>query len=207
MTIDEGYIKFHCDLTPGTGPARSDVAELIEWRNHLYRVGLIGAYPDGIGFGNISMRCGDGDRFHISGTQTGNIAELDERHFTLVTRFDFPSNSLACTGELKASSESLTHASVYVNDRSIGAVIHVHHLPAWSALLGRLPTTLESVPYGTPEMAGEVSRLFRESDVSERRIFVMGGHREGIIAFGADLDEAGAVLVGELREYLQPVKS
>ncbi len=50
------------------------------------------------------------------------------------------------------------------------------------------------VPYGTPEMAREVQRLFRETDVRARRIFAMAGHKDGIVAFGQDFREALATV-------------
>jgi hypothetical protein len=46
------------------------------------------------------------------------------------------------------------------------------------------------VPYGTPEMAREVQRLFRETDVRNWNIFAMAGHGDGIVAFGRDFREA-----------------
>ncbi len=55
MTRDEkGYIQFHCDWTPAELPVVP--AALLDCRERLHRLGLIGVYPDGIGFGNISTR-------------------------------------------------------------------------------------------------------------------------------------------------------
>ena len=54
----------------------------------------------------------------------------------------------------------------------------------------RGPATEPDVPYGTPEMAREVQRLFRETDVRNWKIFAMAGHRDGIVAFGHDFREA-----------------
>ena len=39
-------------------------------------------------------------------------------------------------------------------------------------------------------MAREVQRLFTSTDVRQERIFVMGGHEDGIVAFGSTLDAA-----------------
>jgi ribulose-5-phosphate 4-epimerase/fuculose-1-phosphate aldolase len=170
------------------------IAPLKRWRDHLHNLGLIGVYPDGVGFGNVSMRV-DGERFAITGTQTGGVAELEPRHVTLVDDVDIERNSLRCTGPIEASSESMTHAAIYRCDPSIGAVVHVHHLATWNALMGHVSTTDVDVPYGTPAMVREIERLFRESDLRERRIAVMGGHREGLVTFGRDLDEAGEVML------------
>jgi len=70
----------------------------------------------------------------------------------------------------------------------------VHEMELWKRLLDRVPTTRKHVEYGTPEMAAEMGRLFRESDVRERRILAMAGHEAGIFAFGAAPEEALGVL-------------
>lgn len=192
--IDEGYIKYEVRWIEGDPPAEESVISLRGWRDRLHRLGLIGVYPDGIGFGNISERAG-GQEFIITGTQTGGVPELEARHLTRVIAVDIARNRLTCAGPVAASSEAMTHAAFYHCDPAIGAVIHIHHLPTWNALLDILPTTGKQVPYGTPEMAWEIERLYRESDLPERKIVVMGGHREGLISFGRDLDEAGGILL------------
>ncbi len=47
-------------------------------------------------------------------------------------------------------------------------------------------------------------RLWRESAVSERQILAMAGHDDGIIAFGASVEDAGRVLMGFLARGLAP---
>jgi ribulose-5-phosphate 4-epimerase/fuculose-1-phosphate aldolase len=158
-------------------------------------MGFIGRYPNGIGFGNVSIRAGASNEFYISGTMTGGLAELTEAHYTKVVAWDFPRNWLRCEGPIQASSESMTHAAVYERDTAARAVLHVHELELWKRLLDRVPTTRKDVEYGTPEMAAEVARLFRESDVRERRILAMAGHEEGIFVFGGTSQEALGVLM------------
>src|SRR5207249_1872189 len=116
-----------------------------------------------------------------------------------VVAYDFKRNWLGCQGGAIPSSESLTHAAVYESDAKTGAVIHCHDSKLWAALLHQAPSSSEAVPYGTPEMACEVARLFRLSDVQSRKIFLMAGHEGGIVAFGRDLEEAFAVLMRERR--------
>jgi hypothetical protein len=43
--------------------------------------------------------------------------------------------------------------------------------------------------------------LFAETALSEEKILVMGGHPEGIISFGNDLEEAGQVLLAKWKKY------
>jgi len=197
MRIDEGYIKFKCKWLRAKPLSAKCLKELNAWRGKLYQLGFIGAYKNGIGFGNISVRIKNTNQFIISGTQTGGIRELTEKHYTKVVRGDFKKNSLTCKGPIKASSESLTHLEVYKADKRVNAVIHVHHPKLWKKLLNKAPTTQKSVSYGTPEMADEVLRIFKEMGpgINRKKVFVMAGHRDGVIAFGKDLKQAGAALL------------
>jgi hypothetical protein len=56
--------------------------------------------------------------------------------------------------------------------------------------LHRIPTTDAAVAYGTPDMAMEVGRLFRESDLAQVGLFAMAGHEEGLVSFGRNPAEA-----------------
>ncbi len=114
--------------------------------------------------------------------------------------YDFKRNWLRSEGAAIASSESLTHAAVYESDAKAGAVIHCHDSQLWAALLNQAPTSSKAVEYGTPEMASEVTRLFKATDVKSRKILVMAGHEGGIVAFGRDLEGAFAVLMRERKE-------
>jgi hypothetical protein len=188
---EKGYVQFRSDWQAAPPPAGPLVDALIGWRQRLYRLGLIGVYPDGIGFGNISARLPAGT-FLISGTATGKLEALGPEHFTEVTDCDFAANWLRCRGPAQASSESLSHAAVYRAAPATSAVIHVHHLGLWQQLYGNTPTTDPRAEAGTPEMAHAIEELLR-GDVAG--LFVMGGHREGLIAFGESLDTAGSRLL------------
>jgi len=195
--MDEGYIKFNCTWIPSNDISLNKVAALNVWREIMYKKGLIGMYPDGVGFGNISMRYNE-KTFLISGTATGGLATLSESHYSLITNYDLNTNSVTCVGPLKASSESLTHALIYECSAAANAVIHIHNLNLWNRLIHHVPTSSENISYGTPEMANEIKRLFDETALSKEKIIVMGGHREGIISFGKDLEEAGSILIDQL---------
>lgn len=187
----DGYIKFECRLTKAPSLDESGISSLMRWRDKLYALGLIGAYPNGIGFGNISVRIPGTDKFIITGSATGNIARLGASGYTTVTSVELDKNRLECTGPINASSESMSHAAIYASDKNTNAVVHVHNLELWNYTIDLLPTTGHDVAYGTPEMAEEIRRLFSETDVPEKRILVMGGHKEGLMSFGKDIDEAG----------------
>jgi L-ribulose-5-phosphate 4-epimerase len=200
---DEGVIKFDCRFTVGPPVAVAGLDALIECRNKLFRENLIGVYDDGIGFGNISTRTNDAGaptQFVISASQTGHIKEADAAHFSLISKYSVEENWAACTGPLKASSESLTHAMIYDAFPNVNAVIHVHAAKPWALLQGVVPTSGNDVPYGTPAMAYEVERLKQESDLGRHRIFVMAGHEDGILSFGQNLEEAHHTLLSTINK-------
>jgi ribulose-5-phosphate 4-epimerase/fuculose-1-phosphate aldolase len=191
LSIDEGYIKFDSDWTPGPAADSSLTALLERWRRPLFEAGLIGHYEElGIGYGNLSVRANAGREFIISGTQTGRVAQTSGQHYARVTDYDIDANRVCSTGPVEASSESLTHAAIYELGPAINAVVHVHSKSLWQSLLGRLPTSADGISYGTPEMAHEFERLYRDTDFASGGVAVMAGHEEGIIAFGGTLEEA-----------------
>ncbi len=190
MTIDEGYIKYTSDWTPGPPPDAAATEALNHWRRRLHAARLIGFYADlKIGYGNLSTRCRNPGQFIISGSQTGFHAETDGRHYALVTAYDIGANRVSSTGPVQASSEALTHAALYELSDDINAVVHVHSTSLWSSLRHRIPTTSKSVAYGTPEMASEFQRLYRETEFSDYRIAVMAGHEDGLVCIGETLEE------------------
>ena len=195
MVEHEGIIKYKCDWTQSGFISDEDISEINACRKKLYRLGLIGAYEDGTGFGNISIRYGNSKSFIITGTSTGCLKSLQKCHYSYVQDYDFNKNYLKCTGEVKASSESLTHAIVYACDNSINSVIHIHSLNLWKNLIHRVPTTNIHALYGTLEMVDEFIGLYKEKTLKKEKILVMGGHEEGLIAFGKDLDEAENIIL------------
>ncbi|MGH8162825.1 MAG: class II aldolase/adducin family protein [Rhodanobacteraceae bacterium] len=158
-------------------------------------MGLLGMAESGVGFGNVSLRDGTTDSFYITGSATGGLPTLTPQDCAKVLAYDFEQNWLRCEGRVIASAESLTHAAVYAMDPEAGAVIHGHDAALWQGLLERGFSTRPDVPYGTPAMAREVQRLFRETDLHLSRVFAMAGHQDGIVAFGHDLREALSTLV------------
>lgn len=187
---DEGVTKYECIFREAEPPPYAAVARLIAVRNELFNLGWIGVYPDGIGFGNASLRIHEEKNFFITGTQTGYKAKLTENDICRVTGYDITRNRVECEGKVAASSESMTHAAVYALDSAINAVLHIHSRTLWQAGMDVLPTTAPGVAYGTPAMAAEMARLYAGSQLRETGVLIMAGHEEGVIAFGADLDAA-----------------
>jgi Class II Aldolase and Adducin N-terminal domain len=192
VPADEGVVKYTSLWTLGPAPDAAQVALLETWRRRLFDEGLIGwDAHHGVGYGNISVRATSG-RFVISGTQTGGLTTTGPEHYALVTDYDIEANSVACSGPVQASSESLTHAAIYELDPEIGGVVHVHSRRLWQTWRGRLPTTAAEIAYGTPAMAREIARLYRKGGMAATGIAVMAGHDDGLVSFGITLEEAAA---------------
>ena len=207
MIEKEGLTKFSLRYEQSSPLPDEAVRELCAWRRIFFQTGLIAQSPDryqGYGFGNISCRLTHFSEkipeqalFAISGTQTGQLAELDARHFAIVVGCDVAQNHISAIGPIRPSSESMTHAAIYCENESTGAVIHGHSPDIWNAAEAlKIPTTSPNIAYGTPEMAYAVQEQVAKISQSQKpTLLAMGGHEDGIVAFGRNLETAGTVLI------------
>ncbi len=193
MQMKDGVIKFSCNWTKTDPVVLPQTDDLIYWRQVLHRKGFIGVDAKGIGYGNISCRI-TGNEFLITGSGTGVFIEIGVQHLVLVTSFNIHRNTVDSIGPVIASSESLTHAALYLCDPAIGAVLHVHNLNMWRALQRRVPRTDKKAEYGTSEVAKEIIRLYNQTNLKKEGILVMAGHEEGIVTFGPDMATAASIL-------------
>lgn len=204
----EGVTRFRLEFTRSAAVHPRQIVELNLWRRILYSLKLVGRDPvryGGAAYGNVSQRLID-DRirkkaFVITGTQTGGLEEITVEHYAVVLDCDPERNLVIAQGPIEPSSESLSHWMLYELDSSVQFVFHVHSPEIWrSARTLTIPTTRENVEYGTPEMAEEIKRLFRETNVRFKRILAMGGHEDGIIVFGKTSEETGSTLIKYLTQ-------
>lgn len=204
----EGVIRFRAEHERRALEARryGDTAcQLMAWREIMALTGLVGREPslyEGAAYGNVSARVGPraapiGRRsFLITATQTSGKRCIDIGDFTVVERYDYELNRVRSHGLSLPSSESMTHAAAYDASPIVQCVLHAHSPVLWSRRRQlSLPETDPAVPYGTPQMALEVRRLYRETVLPERRILAMGGHEDGILVLGRSPEEAGGVLL------------
>ena len=63
-----------------------------------------------------------------------------------------------------------------------------------------LPTTDTAVECGTSEIFYEVQRLLKERENKQKCVLAMGGHTDGILAWGETADETGFSLLSLLRQ-------
>ncbi|WP_308775324.1 class II aldolase/adducin family protein [uncultured Bilophila sp.] len=161
--------------------------ELDAARTALHDAGLIGVYPSGIGYGNISLRLA-GKLFLISGSGTGASRILGRQGYSLVCAFDPHKNAVASLGPVQASSESMTHGAIYDAASEAQCVIHIHSPFLFASLLAKgFPRTPDAVAYGTPALSREVARLIAEELPPSGGVFVTAGHNEGVFAYGESI--------------------
>lgn len=196
-------IKYRLDHVYAPPQRFPGLARLNAWRTVLHRLGLIGQDParyGGLGYGNLSQRLKD-ETFLVTATQTGHLAHLEPEHYVRVLWASPEDNALRAEGPAPPSSEALTHAALYAADARIRFVIHVHCPEIWrQAERLCLAVTAPDCAYGTPELAGEVSRMAAASGLPG--LLVMGGHEDGILVFGAELSPTAGLLIDTLAEAL-----
>jgi L-ribulose-5-phosphate 4-epimerase len=190
MKLNEEYIKFSSEWEKAEIEFDQNIlAEINEIRTKLKGKNWLGELPNGIGFGNISVRLPNSNHFLITGSATGGLKLLSKHHISKVEKVNIDKNWLKCFGETIASAESLSHAIFYEHSEHIKAVIHIHNAEVWKQQLHQLPTSSVSAEYGTPEMAISLKEELVQINQTSG-IIIMGGHVDGILAFGINLSDA-----------------
>ena len=171
MTDGDGVTKFVATFHHAPPPAPALLTELIHWRQQLVSLSVLGQDP----------------------------ARYDGVDFAVVTAWDWVANTLTAEGGRPPSSEALTHAALYSAAPGICWVLHGHAPALWhSAERHGIPTTPANVAYGTPAMAAGVAALVANRDgrgPGLPGLLAMGGHEDGVIAYGATAASTGGLMV------------
>jgi len=200
----EGVIKFcleHESLSCVWMEAleRNDTfTELSVWRDLCRKLQLLGQNPNlyqGYAYGNISARESSGS-FLISASQTSGHEVSDATHFSRVLSAHVVENRIQSEGMLPPSSESMTHAALYQIAPDVNWVVHSHCADIWQNSGGlNLAFTEQTVPYGTPAMAAAVQQLYLEQPDKTQGIFVMKGHKDGVVSYGHTAEQAVSIML------------
>ncbi len=167
-------------------------------RERLFALKLIGE-SCGVGYGNISCRV-DKDTFIITGTQTGDMPNLNAENYALVEKCDESSFFISSSGVAKPSSESFTHKTLYNLDPQINTIIHIHNNTIWNHMLKNRYLVTGDVEYGTKEMASETERIYKDIDPLTDPKFVMSAHKDGAFFFGKSSQDAELALLEVIGE-------
>ncbi|MDR2716461.1 MAG: S-methyl-5-thioribose-1-phosphate isomerase [Treponema sp.] len=197
---NDGYVKYTTTHTMAPAIESPHWAELNNARTQLFRLGLLGVNPEGIGFGNVSIRF-QGEEFLVSGTATGASPELNPAEYCLVNSFDLMQNHIVSMGPVKASSEAMTHGAVYRSCSAANCVMHIHSGAIFNAMIrDGCPATAENAAYGTPEIACAIAQCVQELGTDEGAV-VLAGHDEGLIVWGPTVERALNLIVRLNKKY------
>ncbi|MFT5718996.1 MAG: hypothetical protein ACJAWS_000844 [Oleiphilaceae bacterium] len=212
MVEKEGVIKYSLDFQRKAICVNNCTLNNINaCRAVMIEQGLLGQDDQrygGYGFGNISTRSEQpNNTFLITGSQTGHKHVLSNACLANITQIDIERNKLCAYGEVKPSSESMTHGVLYQQSNQIQAVVHVHSPDIWrDAENLNLALTPKEIPYGTPEMAFAVQQLCAKLMLGKTPLpilFVMKGHQDGVVAAGASLVQCTHALLDALQRSKQ----
>ena len=193
VLMDDGYIKYSSHRRAGKVAETPELIALNHARTRLFDLGLVGMDGSGIGYGNVSLRS-HAQQFVITASATGASRELAMDQYCLVESYSLEQNEVWCMGGLDASSESMSHGSMYASNEGIHCVMHIHSRFLFDRLLQLgAATTSSTIPYGTPAMARAVAE-FAKRQSSLPALLVMAGHEEGIIACGTDVESVLALI-------------
>ena len=201
--IDDGVVKYNLRYTKTDEITIKECTRIEKTRARLFCLGLIGAYSNGIGFGNISLRYKKKNSFVITATQTGEYPKLTPSYYSLVKKVDFKKFTTYAIGPSKPSSEAISHAAIYNLDSNINAIIHIHNKKIWNYMLENDYLSTNDTPYGTPEMVEDIKEIYKDIDPFLNNVFVMKGHEDGVITFGKSLKEAEKALYEIIRKLLK----
>jgi ribulose-5-phosphate 4-epimerase/fuculose-1-phosphate aldolase len=148
---------------------------------------------------------GDGT-FLITASQTGHLETLTPEGYVRILNFDPGQNLVWSKGINHPSSETMTHLAAYGSNRRVQFVFHAHCPEIWTVRdsLG-IPITDPVIEYGTTEMFYEVERLLKDRKNYRKGILAMGGHADGILAWGETADETGFNLLSFLSQAARSI--
>lgn len=207
--IDDGVIKYdRSNFSQCESLLSYEYQELEYWRKILYGLNLIGEYPEAqVGFGNMSVVQDYSNifksahpQFVITGTQTGKYSDLDGSQYTRVLDYQIDQLKIKMMGAVEASSEALTHASIYESNPLIKAVFHIHSNEIWSKMIeDNSDFTDASIPYGTVEMAYATQNCIKGKN---KGVFCMRGHEDGVVIYGTSMKEAADLTLNLYQKYV-----
>lgn len=155
-------------------------------------LGVIGRDPqryEGLAFGNLSHRPAGAEGFWVTATQTADRRLLRPQDLVWIDSWQLEQQTVVAHGNLPPSSETLSHAAIHGARAGTALwVLHGHAPSIWQQAAARgWAVTDVAAANGTLALARALAALATPAS----GLIVMGGHRDGVIAYG---DEADTVL-------------
>ena len=199
-----------------TGPIvePGEMHELDRYRDIFYSLKLIGERIAGVGYGNMSQRlegrgeghdCKTGKRqFAITGRGCSTLENISINDYAQVIEYDIENNLVTAEGPVAPSSEALMHGAVYDFDQLYKSVVHAHSRQIWDCAkeLG-IPMTPAYAEKGTKTLAIEAQKALESTNAKDLGIIALGGHRDGIIAFGKSPRDACMTIINYFTAALE----
>ncbi len=152
--------------------------ELVGWCRRFSDLMLVATEA-----GNLSFRLGDGFVITPSGKSK---AELSPDDLVEVVNCDIEKREVTVHGPSEPSSESMLHWLVYKSRSDVNAVFHLHDFDVLEKRYElRLKSTAKAMPYGTVELANEVTFALGKNE----NYILISNH--GTLSVGRRMDEAG----------------
>jgi ribulose-5-phosphate 4-epimerase/fuculose-1-phosphate aldolase len=93
----------------------------------------------------------------------------------------------------------MSHGAIYRACPKAACVIHIHSKAIFGGMLrANLLSTPKDAAYGTPEMARAISNAAGQAGDGQ---IVLAGHDEGVITWGASVDDALALAMKLYNDY------
>ena len=172
-------------------------------RMRLYSLGLIGAYCDGIGFGNISVRYKKKSSFVITSKETGEFPKLNPNYYSFVKKVDLEKFTVYAIGPSKPCDEAINHACIYDLDSQINAVIHVHNEKLWDYMLKNDYLSTNDTLWDSNKIVEDIKKMYKDIDPFLNNAFVLKGDFEGVVTFGKTLKDAEKALLEIIQKLLK----
>lgn len=200
--MKEEVIKFSYEFINQEVPKIDEIKSLNEIRQVFFERKLIGVGKDGISYGNISQRLSE-KSFLITASQTGFKKILEPKDYVIIHNFDISRNKVLVSGINLPSSESLTHAAVYLANPLSMFVVHFHHKLLWTKFLSIFPKTVPGAGYGSLELAQSLYEIVLSEKGKNNSIIILGGHQDGIIAYANQKEELINSVISLLEDWKQ----
>lgn len=176
---------------------------------------LLGRDPDrydGLAFGNLSCRQAGSSSFWVTATQTADLPELTREHLVRIDSWSLAGNRVTASGTQPPSSETLAHVALHETTAGEGTItasnserwiLHGHAPLLWQRGPERgYPSTPSAAANGTVDLARAVQA--HAATWSASGLLILGGHRDGVLAYAPTPKALLALLDRALEQVQQP---
>lgn len=200
MSPTPSEIKFKHNLKFSPPLLEENYIALEKWRIIFYRMGMIGKNKTTeLSYGDLSKRILVGENeFIITGSNTGQYANLDGSQYTRVKKCDVRKKVIEAIGPIAPSQTTHMHFLIFKNCPQINFIFHLFHQPIFDFIQNKggqcLPDTF-SKDFEAAEIS--ISDTIQQQSSGLMALTNLPGH---IICYGPSAEIAGKLVLDTLRE-------